>query len=169
MRDWRKRIITAVVAVGALTGLSCQDQQTITLADMVETKITEVDTSAGTVKVNIGFLDGIHGGQSLYVTRNHKAVAHLIVRQINEYSAECFYRTLPRQLLGPMKGDPVVRRLSDIARPRTLRDRVPRMVRVPYDPDNTIVKLGEREFVIPREKYEEWKKKHEEANIRTTN
>jgi hypothetical protein len=156
-----------------LGGTSCQQQQTATIADMVEPKVTEVDMLAGTCEINIGFMDGIHGGQALYVARNDKVAARLTVRDLQEYSAECLYHTFPGQLVGPLKGDLVVRRLSDVSRPRTLRDRVPRMVVVPVDPENRIVQVGERKIRIsenrvPREKFEEWKKKYEEAQLETT-
>jgi len=94
------------------------------------------------------------------------------VRQPDVYSSDC--GVMQRQEGGRFPaneavnigkvhvGDLVVRKLSSVTRARAGMglplDKVPRMVPVPYEADNSTGSVTET--VIPRDQVEQWKKEH---------
>jgi len=142
------------------------------MARLVDAQITEVSSDGAQAKVNIGVFDDVHVGQRLYVIRNDQLVGMLIVRQPDVYSSDCGVIE-PREgsrfpdnaavRIGKVRiGDLVVRKLSSVTRARAGMglplDKVPRMVPVPYEPDNATGSA--LETVIPRDQVEQWKKEH---------
>lgn len=172
------RFFAAVLCpMTALFALSCTAQQTNPVGRLVDPQVIEVTDGGRQAKVNIGLFDDVHGGQTLYVVRANRPVGRLMVMRPGEYSSECAVvaskkmseldKDAPVRLADVRVGDLVVRRFAEVSRAGQIRDKVPRMVPIPYEPDDTGT-LAEREEgkrtvsprQIPRDQVDQWKREH---------
>lgn len=184
MRAIERTIPFLCLAAAALL-LSCETQ-TYQVGDLVNPKITEVSADGKTAKVNIGLFDGVHAGQMLYVVRDNRLAGMLVVRRLDAYSSECTVTASKTEghlaeaarvrLKDIRAGDLVVREFKEISGAGMIRKKVPRMVPVPWDTDNTTIGVAARKFEdgrqeiyewkkIPRDQVDAWRKKHPTVKI----
>ena len=170
-----KQVIPFLCVAAVL--LSCEGQ-TYNVAEMVDPKVTKVYDDSRQANVNIGVFDGVHAGQRLYVVRNNRPIGMLMVRNPRDYTSECVVVApsnaikMPSPGGGDIKaGDLVARDFRGVTAVGTLREKVPRMVAVPYEVDDqtmaTVDKaLGDPEkrqqmwSRIPRSQIDAWRRRH---------
>jgi hypothetical protein len=154
---------------------------------MVDPRVMSVGNDGTTAKINIGTFDHVRPGELLYVVRDHKMIGMLTVDRISDYWSDCRVtasKTVSKMdpaasPLGDVRvGDIVMREFKDIADVGLPKERVPRMVPVPYQPADPYTepktpppatelearKLAAKQNiqlpVIPREQVDEWIKMH---------
>lgn len=175
-----KALLIALTLVVAAASLSCEAPQA-TPYRMVDPQVTWVSSDGKDAKINIGLLDKLYAGQRLHVVRDHKLVGYVTVTRPIEYSSDVLVmdaRTQPNAPLGQVRaGDVVLREFKNIAETGMPREKVARMVPVPYDPASappvtpagtisgnprwtTPPKEAADVRVIPREMVDEWIKTH---------
>jgi len=169
-----KRLIALLCAAAVL--LSCEGQ-TYNVAELVDPKVTKVYDDGKQANVNIGLFDGVHVGQQLWVVRNNRPAGMLMVRNPKDYMSECTVvapsktTTMPSGSGEIRAGDLVTRDFRGVTAVPSMREKVPRMVAVPYEADNetlaTVDKaLGGTEkrkkiwTRIPRDQIEAWRRRH---------
>lgn len=177
--------MAALAATLLLCGLcSCAGQQPQMMGRMIDPTVIEISKDGQTAKVNMGVFDGVHGGQRLYVARQNKLVGVLTVRKIDAYSSECLVVSStdvsegnPDATLDHIRpGDNVHRELMGLTRPGMPKEKVLRMVPVPYEAQEKPVdttqnpatttdstKTTVREIqppAIPRDQVDDWIKTH---------
>ena len=143
---------------------------------MVDPRVMSVQNDGKTARINIGMYDQVHDGQLLYVVRDHKMIGMLTATQVSDYWTECRVTASSKVSQVDMKmstlsdiraGDLVVRQFKDVADTGLPRERVPRMVPVPYQPADcattTPPKQNIQEPVVPRDMMEAWIKAHPPA------
>ncbi|HUW56378.1 MAG TPA: hypothetical protein VMZ92_07055 [Planctomycetota bacterium] len=147
--------------------LSCEGE-TYNVAEMVDPKVTEISADGREAKVNIGMFDEVHVGQRLWVVRGNRPVGILVVRDAKDYSSDCVVVASKKvsempvvdgvELANIHPGDLVVRTFKGITQAGALREKVPRMVPVPYEvPEETVAEV-DKELGGPEARREAWKK-----------
>jgi len=168
-----KHILALLCLISPAAMLSCEGQPPVNVHDVVAPQIIEVSPDGKLCKVNIGMFDGIRAGQRLYVVRNNQLAGYLAVKRPLDYYSECIVvaskevteldKAVPVDLVKLRVGDHVVTKTKYISGAGLMRERVPRMVPVPYeayDPETEKLKVAGREVTIPRDQVEQWKKEH---------
>ena len=179
-----KTLSFAAVLLAAAVMTSCSTPPPAPY-QMVDPRVMSVDNDGATAKINIGTFDQVRPGQLLYVVRDHKMIGMLTVEKISDYWSDCRVTAsskvskvdLKTSPLGEVRvGDIVMREFKDIADVGLPKERVPRMVPVPYQPADPVPepaastseiearKLAAKQNiqlpVVPREQVNEWIKMH---------
>ena len=170
----RRHVFAVLCAAAGLAVLSCESQPPpVNVYDVVAPQIIKVSSDGLHADVNIGMFDGMHAGQRLYVVRDQKLAGMLTVTRPLDYSSECVVVASNQvsdvdpgaevDLKNVRVSDLVVTRTKYISGAGLMKERVPRMVPVPYDAydsETETLKVGGREIKIPRDQVEQWKKDH---------
>ncbi len=170
-----KKLLLAACGLSLLALWSC-DAPTVQTGRMVDPIVIEVSNKGQEAKVNIGELDGVHAGQRLYVARANKLVGLLAVRKMDAYISECIVVASKDISTGQgaagldsiRVGDVVHRDFMGMTRPGNPKEKVERMVPVPYQPAKTPGQpdnLTVIENLVPRDKIDDWVKKHPNPNL----
>jgi len=164
-----KRVVL-FCGLAAVLALSCQSQPTtpVGASRLIDPQVISVSADGKQAKINIGELDKVRPGQTLYVTRNNQLAGMLTVIKPGAYTSECLItasRTVSKLpadssvALGNIRaGDRVAREFQHITRAGVARDRIPDKVPVPVESDNASLPGGV--ILIPRDQYDQWQKDH---------
>lgn len=178
------KFAAAILALSLCALCSCAGQPAQMTGRMVDPTVASVASDGKTAKVNIGYFDGVHVGQRLYVVRQNKLIAMLTVRKPETYSSDCLVVASGQVTQGHAAnslgtihaGDNVFRSMAGLTLPGGRPgEQVPRMVPVPYEPadqlgaqqessDNNAERKARlvQPPVIPRDQVENWMKTHPE-------